>query len=167
MKRPLILLVAALLLPASLHSCEGPPPEVPSSEQEGGKEGTPEDNNGEQGPNNTTLTMTLTIGTKTFKATLQDNATARALKGMLPLTLEMSELNGNEKYRYLDSSLPTSASNPGTINTGDIMLYGSSCLVVFYKTFSTSYSYTRIGKIDDPTGLEAALGSGSVKIKFE
>ena len=86
---------------------------------------------------------------------------------MLPMTLNMNELNGNEKYCYLDTSLPVDASNPGTIYTGDILLFGSDCVVVFYKTFKTSYSYTRIGRITDPAGLEEALGSGDVTVRFE
>ena len=110
--------------------------------------------------------MRVIVGDKTFMATLADNATGQAFADRLPLTLDMTELNGNEKYHYLDSSLPTSPANPGTIHAGDIMLYGSSCVVLFYKTFQTSYSYTRIGSIDDPTGLAEALGSGAVTVKF-
>ena len=111
--------------------------------------------------------LKIVVGTKTFSATLLDNATATALKKMLPMTLEMIELNGNEKYVRLPSNLPANASNPGTIHAGDLMLYGSSTLVLFYESFLTAYTYTKIGRIDDASGLSAALGAGNVKVSFE
>ena len=103
----------------------------------------------------------------TFSASLSNNATATAFKELLPLTINMSELNGNEKYFDLSKDLPSNASNPGTIQTGDLMLYGANTLVLFYKTFSTPYNYTRIGRIDNPSGLAVALGSGNKTVKFE
>ena len=120
--------------------------------------------------NNTNPTgskMKIKIGNSTFTLTLYDNATARAFKSLLPLTLNMVELNGNEKYVDLSRNLPANAANPGTIQNGDLMLYGSATLVLFYKTFSTSYSYTKLGRIDDVTGLAAALGAGNVTVSFE
>ena len=110
--------------------------------------------------------MNITIGSKVFTVTLVDNDTTRAFKAMLPLTVNMSELNSNEKHHDLPRDLPADASRPGKIEAGDVMLYGSRTLVLFYKTFSTSYSYTRIGKVDDSSGLAAALGSRSVTVTF-
>lgn len=110
-------------------------------------------------------TMKLTIGDKTFPVRLENNETAQALKAQLPLTLTMTELNGNEKYYYY-STLPTAATRPGTIQAGDIMLYGSNTLVLFYKTFESDDSYTRIGSVTDPKGLAEALGSGDVQVEW-
>ncbi|MGM9511628.1 cyclophilin-like fold protein [Larkinella sp. GY13] len=111
--------------------------------------------------------LRIRVGTGTFTATLLDNPSVTAFKARLPLTTVMKELNGNEKFVDLPNSLPTSASNPGTIQAGDLMLYGSSTLVLFYKTFQTSYSYTRLGRIDNPAGLATALGAASVTVTFE
>ncbi len=111
--------------------------------------------------------MKVTIGSHTFFATFEDNATATAFKAMLPMTIDMRELNGNEKYFNLSVNLPTNASNPGTIESGDLMIYGSNILVLFYESFPTSYSYTRLGRVNDPAGLAAAVGSGSTTITYE
>lgn len=117
--------------------------------------------------NTDSMKLKITIGTNTFNATLYNNATVNAFKARLPMTMNMHELNGNEKYFDLPDSLPANASNPGTIQQGELMLYGSNTLVLFYKSFSTSYNYTRLARIDNPSGLAAALGSGNVIVKFE
>ena len=111
-------------------------------------------------------TIKLSIGGNVFTSKLEDNATVRAFVGLLPMTLDMSELNGNEKYCYLDGSLPSAPERVEQIHAGDLMLYGNNCIVLFYKSFSTQYSYTRIGHIDDISGLETAVGRGSVQVKF-
>ena len=109
----------------------------------------------------------MTIGgTHRFAVTLENNPTARAFAQMLPLTLDMPDLNGNEKHVSLPRSLPTHAVRPGTIRTGDVMLYGSDTLVVFYKTFPSSYRYTRIGRVTPVDGLVQALGTGSQRLVF-
>jgi hypothetical protein len=110
--------------------------------------------------------LKITVGTNVFTATLYNNATVNAFKTRLPLTIQMKELNGNEKYFDLPNNLPANASKPGTIQSGELWLYGSNTLVLFYKTFSTSYSYTPMGRIDDSSGLAAALGSGDVTVTF-
>ena len=107
------------------------------------------------------------MGNKKFTAILESNNTANEFKKMLPLTISMKDLNNNEKFFDFPNNLPTNASNPRTINSGDLMLWGSNTLVLFYKTFNTSYSYTRLGKIENPSGLAEALGSGNVTVTFE
>jgi hypothetical protein len=59
----------------------------------------------------------------------------------------MEELNGNEKFADLPRPLPTRQVKPGTINQGDLMLYGHRTLVLFYETFQTNYGYTPVGRI--------------------
>lgn len=114
-----------------------------------------------------TKSINIKVGEKIFTATLLDNASANEFKSMLPLNIIMIELNGNEKYFQLSKHLPTDESNPKTIHSGDLMLWGSNTLVIFYKTFTTSYRYTKLGKIDDPTSLAAALGKDNVTVKIE
>ena len=111
--------------------------------------------------------LKITVGSTVFTATLYDNPTGTALKAMLPLTLNVTDLNNNEKYYHFSSNLPANAQNVGTIHIGDLMLYGSNSFVLFYKTFNTSYTYTPIGKIDNTSGLQTALGSGNITVTFE
>ena len=110
-------------------------------------------------------TITISVNGKTFTATLDDNSTARAFAEKLPLDVDMNELHGNEKYVYLDADLPSKPERVGQIHAGDLMLFGSNCVVIFYADFATSYTYTRLGKID-ATDLAATLGNGNVHVTF-
>ena len=157
---------------------ETPVTPVPDPEEPGydGNSGTGSGNNGNgngnnnennEGENEMSKNITVRVGDHSFPVTLEENATARAFAALLPMTVTMNEMNGNEKYHYLSENLPTDSYRPGTIRNGDLMLYGSSCVVLFYETFSSSYSYTRIGRLDNPSGLASALGRGNVNVTFE
>lgn len=111
--------------------------------------------------------ITIEAGGQQFRASIYDNETTQVLMERLPMTLNMEELHGNEKFYYLDEELPTKAERIERIRTGDIMLFGSDCLVLFYDDFSTSYSYTRIGHIEDGEAFADALGEGTVEVSFE
>ena len=109
----------------------------------------------------------LKVNNIEYEVVLEDNDTVKDLIKLLPLNINMNELNGNEKYYYLESIVSSNPSKVGKINTGDIMLYGNDCIVIFYESFNTSYSYTRIGKIVDSNNLKENLGSGNVNVVFE
>ena len=114
-----------------------------------------------------TETMQMKIGDKEYSVVLNNNNTTKALRELLPMTVTMAEFNGNEKYYLLHNSLPSRPEHVGQVKSGDVMLFGDDCLVVFYKDFKTTYSYTRIGHIENATDLEQTLGRGSVTITFE
>ena len=116
---------------------------------------------------NEEIKINLIVNHKTFTATLNHNETVNELISMFPMTLHMSDLHANEKYNYLSSSLTTNSNTQGRIHAGDIKLYGNNCLVVFYDSFSTSYSYTDLGKVDDVDGFVSELGRGDITITFE
>ncbi len=111
--------------------------------------------------------LKITVGDKIFAAALEDDSAARELAARLPLTADMRELNGNEKYYRLDGGLTENALAVGSVAAGDLMLYGADCLVLFYEGAETPYSYTRLGKIGDAAGLAEALGKGNVTVRFE
>lgn len=91
----------------------------------------------------------ININGQKLEVDLENNSTVSALTKMLPLELSMNDLNNNEKYAYLDNSLPTNTYSPKHIEVGDVMLFGDNCLVIFYESFDTNYNYSKIGHIDN------------------
>lgn len=110
----------------------------------------------------TATNISVTINKKIYKVILEETKTAQTFAELLPKEFHMNELNGNEKYVYMDNFLPTNSSNPKHIRAGDVMLYENNCLVIFYESFDTSYSYTKIGHIDNLPNL----GNSDITIKF-
>ena len=110
-------------------------------------------------------TIVITIGDKKFTLQLANTDAAKEFAAATPFVLEMSDLNGNEKY-YYGEPLPTADYDVAKIHTGDLMLYDGNCIVLFYKDFDTTYRYTKLGKIIDTNGLAEALCSGKVNVIF-
>ena len=150
------------ILTLSLFSCEKAPAPAPAVQKE---TPTEQQKESEAPPTTESMKVTITAAGKAFTATIEGSETGKAFIQRLPMTLEMSELNGNEKYCY-GVALPHNDSRYDRIEAGDIMLYSGDCVVLFYGP-AGGYSYTRIGKIEDITGLADALGRGSVSVKFE
>ena len=117
-------------------------------------------------PQATEMKVNISINGKTFFATLEDNEAAKELYEIIKtdgLTVEMSDYSGFEKVGALGHTL-TSNDKQTTTKAGDIVLYQSNQIVMFYG--SNSWSYTRLGKIDDLSGWEEALGSGDIMAEF-
>ena len=115
---------------------------------------------------NTVTNMNVQVGDVVFSATLEENEAVSALVEMMrenPVVIQMSDYSGFEKVGSLGTSLPASNSQT-TTQAGDIVLYNGNQIVIFYG--SNSWSYTRLGHIDDLTSWEEALGSGDVTVIF-
>ena len=115
---------------------------------------------------NKVANMNVQVGDVVFSATLEENETVSALVEMMresPVVIQMSDYSGFEKVGSLRTSLPASNSQT-TTQTGDIVLYNGNQIVIFYG--SNSWSYTRLGHVDDLTGWEEALGRGDVTVIF-
>lgn len=113
------------------------------------------------------MKLKVTIGNQEFTATLNDSEAAKELVKLLPMTINMRDHGGFEKTSSLSKSLPGRATNPGRIEVGDLMVWSGSSLVLFYSAHRTSYSYVKLGRIDNISGMLEAMGRGSVNVKFE
>lgn len=110
--------------------------------------------------------MTLQIGSSRFTATLENNPAVDAFMEMMsdsPVIIQMNDYSGFEKVGSLGTSLPAD-DRQITTQAGDIVLYNRNQIVIFYG--SNSWSYTRLGKVDNLSGWEDALGSSDVMVTF-
>lgn len=119
-------------------------------------------------------TIRLTIkGGKTFTATLENNASAQALKDRLSkgsITIEMNDYGNMEKVGPLGFSLPRT-DRQTTTRPGDIILYLGNNLVIYYDT--NSWNFTRIGRVNgintrgEMLDLLGGVGKRTVTISSE
>lgn len=120
----------------------------------------------EEEPN---MTLQMSIGTTPVRVDWEDNGSVQALEELCangPLTIQLAMYGGNEQVGSIGQRLPSNDSQT-TTQAGDIVLYTSSQVVVFYG--SNTWSYTRLGHIADKSAQEMAdlLGNGNVSITFE
>ncbi len=110
--------------------------------------------------------LQMMIGEAKVNVSWEDNDSVAALKALCkdaPLTIQMSEYGGFEQVGPIGTRLPSADVQTRTF-AGDIVLYSSSQIVVFYG--SNSWAYTRLGHIidQDASGMAALLGGGDVTI---
>jgi hypothetical protein len=110
--------------------------------------------------------ITMKINDEEVKVTWENNASVKALAELAseePLTINTSMYGGFEQVGSIGATLPSSDVNTKT-KPGDIVLYTSSQMVVFYG--SNSWSYTRLGHIEDKSinDLKSMLGGENAVI---
>lgn len=122
--------------------------------------------NGSDVEGETVMNMNVQVGDAIFSAVLEENEAVTAFVEMMregSVVIQMSDYSGFEKVGPLGTSLPADNSQT-TTHAGDIVLYNGNQIVIFYG--SNSWSYTRLGHIDDLAGWEEALGDGDVTVTF-
>lgn len=163
--------VSVVGLSACGNQNQGAPPvpqiDTSESETEQTTSSLPADNDDRAGGSNKMTTIQVIVNGQEFEAELQDNEAARQFTEMLPLQIDMKDLHDNEKYYYFSDDFDTADQKIKEIREGDLMIYDSRCLVLFYESFETTYPYTPLGKISDTTGLKEALGTGTVSVSFQ
>ena len=145
-----------LLLGAVLSGC-APENAAPAQEEESitSKEETTEMKD----------TMQLLIGETEVPVTWEDNASVEALKGLRPLTIEMSMYGGFEQVGRIGQSIVRDDEEI-TTDAGDIVLYSGNQIVIFYG--SNSWAYTRLGHVNlSRKEMQELLGGGDVEITLK
>lgn len=104
--------------------------------------------------------MKLLIDNQELNVTWENNESVKALKKLLPLTIEMHEYGGFEQTGSIGQSIVRNDSRIDVV-PGDIVLYNGNAISVFYH--NSSWSYTRLGHINlDNSGLNNLLNKSSV-----
>ena len=110
-------------------------------------------------------TMRLLIGETEVPVTWEENASVDALKGLCPLTIQMSMYGGFEQVGPIGQSIVSDDLQTAT-DYGDIVLYSGNQIVIFYGT--NSWAYTRLGHVDlTQQEMRDLLANGDVTITFE
>lgn len=113
------------------------------------------------------MKIRLTFDGKAIDATLLDNATARDLLSLPPMTLTLEDYASTEKIGYPPRKLSTAGAPAGVDpSVGDIAYYAPwGNLAIFYKDFGYSRGLIGLGRID--SGIEALNVPGSLKVTIE
>ncbi len=125
---------------------------------------TPSDNQTTKEDETANMKLTLKIDDIEVDVIWADNDSVRALKNLAKdgLTINMSMYGGFEQVGSIGSTLP-SADTRITTNPGDIVLYSSNQIVLFYD--SNTWSYTKLGHINlSKSELTDLLGDEDVVI---
>lgn len=115
-----------------------------------------------------TMNASVSIGTKSYSVTAEDNEAAKFFFDRVPRSLTMNEWAGNsEYYARLSEKINTDGiKSPSVFETGDIAIYNNTSLVIFYADTKNTAGYAKIGHITEAVGLKDALKAAKGKVIF-
>lgn len=165
MVRVFCLLLAALNLSACVSGEVPGNSDTPQTEISQPSATTPSQSTQVQ-PSQEESALKITVNGQELLATFEDNSSAREFQELLaqgPLTVEMADYGGFEKVGALGTTL-TRNDTQITTQPGDVILYQGNQITIYYGT--NSWNFTRLARIDDPSGLQEKLGDGTVSVTF-
>lgn len=137
--------------------------EIPDNTEESGNNENNENNSEESVM---TTKMRITVNGRTLTATLEDNATTRALAERLPMTLPMLDLYNREMCYRFPEALPTDNARTRGYEVGEIVYYPPMhSFVIMYAQNGERFQMQTIGRID--SGVEVFNRIGNVDVLFE
>ena len=169
MKRTIIFLISLIII-STLVACgkSHNSPTQPTTDEPSTTITTPQDDNSTTKEDETeTMKLTLKIDDMEVDVIWADNDSVKALKNLAKdgLTINMSKYGGFEQVGSIGSTLPSSDTRI-TTNPGDIVLYSSNQIVIFYD--SNTWSYTKLGHINlSKSELTDLLGDEDVVITID
>ena len=139
---------------------------IKPTKQETTNSQTTEPEKKEEDDMNSIKAISVRIDDMTYIMSVDAGKAGQEFANSTPFDLNMKDLNGNEKYYEGKDALPADPYKPGHIDAGDVMLYGDKTIVIFYKSFDTDFSYTRLGKIKNANSLQYMLEGDEVNVEF-
>ena len=165
MKRTIIFLISLIIISTLVACGKSNSTPTPNTDEPSTTITIPSDDNSTTKEDETAnMKLTLKIDGIEVDVIWADNDSVKALKNLAKdgLTINMSKYGGFEQVGSIGSTLP-SADTRITTNPGDIVLYSSNQIVIFYD--SNTWSYTKLGHVNlSKSELTDLLGDEDVVI---
>lgn len=106
------------------------------------------------------------IGQEVLVIEPENNSSAEAFIELLrkdDLTVNMNDYGDFEKVGSIGTTLPRNDERITTV-PGDVILYQGNQITIYYDT--NTWSFTRLGKVQNVEKLKSILGDGNVTVRF-
>lgn len=112
----------------------------------------------------TTTSVKLTVGKKTYKASFNKSKAAQSFLSLIPMELNLAH-NSYSYYCMMDNSLNASDKLIKTVKKGDIILQNGNTVYFVSKTYNLNKKATRLGSVSDSQFFDAIKSDTAVTVK--